>query len=90
MLLFHPHLSSASKAVNTGSQTGQGPGADAEVMEGCRLLFCCSGLIRLFSYTTQEHQLRPEMGWSLPQKSLTKKTPFAFLSDGGVLVVCLL
>jgi hypothetical protein len=35
---------SSSKEVRTGTQAGQGAGADAEAMEGCSLLACFSWL----------------------------------------------
>ena len=38
MLLF------ITKEVRTGTQAGQGAGADAEVMEGCSLLDCLTWL----------------------------------------------
>jgi hypothetical protein len=36
--------SSSPKEVRTGTQTGQGAGADAEAMEGFSLLACFTGL----------------------------------------------
>jgi hypothetical protein len=35
-----PHCCSSLKEVRTGTQAGQGAGADAEAMEGCSLLAC--------------------------------------------------
>jgi hypothetical protein len=35
-----PHSRSLVKEVRTGTQAGQGEGADAEAMEGCSLLAC--------------------------------------------------
>jgi hypothetical protein len=38
--LTFPHCCSSLKEVRTGTQAGQGAGADAEAMEGCYLLAC--------------------------------------------------
>jgi hypothetical protein len=35
-----PYCCSSPKEVRTGTQAGQGAGADAEAMEGCSLLAC--------------------------------------------------
>jgi hypothetical protein len=35
-----PHCCSSLKEVRTGTQAGQGAGADEEAMEGCSLLAC--------------------------------------------------
>jgi hypothetical protein len=83
--LSPPHLSSASKESKQEVRQGKNPkaGADAEAMEGCHLLARSSWL----AYKTQNHQPKPEMGWSLPHQSLIKKTLFTFPSDRGVLFV---
>jgi hypothetical protein len=39
-----PYCCLSPKEVRTGTQSGQGAGADAEVMEGCSLLACFSWL----------------------------------------------
>jgi hypothetical protein len=41
-----------TKEVRTGTQTGQGAGADAEAIEGCSLLVASLGLLSLLSYRT--------------------------------------
>jgi hypothetical protein len=38
--LIPPNCCSSLKEVRTGTQAGQGAGADAEAMEGCSLLAC--------------------------------------------------
>jgi hypothetical protein len=47
-----------TKEVRTGTQTGQGAGADAEAMEECSLLACFPGLLSLLFYRTQDYQPR--------------------------------
>ena len=37
---YYAHCCSSPKDVRTGTQAGQGAGADAEAMEGCSLLAC--------------------------------------------------
>jgi hypothetical protein len=48
-----------TKEVRTGTQAGQGAGADAEAMEGCSLLACFPCLPSLLSYRTKTTS--PEM-----------------------------
>jgi hypothetical protein len=38
--LTFPHCCSSLKGVRTGTQAGQGAGADAEAIEGCSLIAC--------------------------------------------------
>jgi hypothetical protein len=45
--LTFPHCCSSLKEVRTGTQAGQGTGADAEAMEGCSLLACFPWLAQL-------------------------------------------
>jgi len=61
--LTFPHCCSSLKEVRTGTQAGQGAGADAEAMEGCFLLACsaCSLI---------EPRL-PAQRWHHPQGAFT-------------------
>ena len=56
-----------TKEVRTGTQVGQGAGADAEAMEGCSLLACFPWLASLLSYrtkTTSPEMVSPTRGLS--------------------------
>jgi hypothetical protein len=68
-----PHCCSSLKEIRTGTQAGQGAGADAEAMEGCSLLAC-------FPWLAQ-----PAFRWSHPQGafppwSLIEKMPYSWIS----------
>jgi len=54
-----PYCCSSPKEVRTGTQAGQGAGADAEAMEGCSLLACSA-------CSLTEPRL-PAQRWSHPQ-----------------------
>jgi hypothetical protein len=64
-----PYCCSLVKEVRTGTQEGQGAGADAEAMEGWSLLACFPWLAQpaLGSYRTQDYQ---------PRDGPTHKGPF--------------
>jgi hypothetical protein len=62
-----PHCCSLVKEVRTGTQAGQGAGADVEAMEGCFYWLASPGLLSLLSYRTQDYQ---------PRDGPTHKRPF--------------
>ena len=62
-----PHCCSSLKEVRTGTQAGQGAGADAEAMEGCSLLACFPWLAQPAILLNQDYQ---------PRDGPTHKGPF--------------
>jgi hypothetical protein len=66
--LTFPHCCSSLKEVRTGTQAGQGAGADAEAMEGYSLLACfplaCSACSLIEPKTTSPEMVPPTRGLS--------------------------